>query len=404
MPRLPRIHLDSAIYYVTSRGLRDQEIFKEKADYQMYTELLSKYKSQHKFLLYSYSLLPDRLNLLIETGDDATISEIMHDLNSLYTKHYNTRYQKRGHLFESRFKSVLVEKQNYLLKMTRYIHQLSGDSYKDYPYSSYHFYTERPEGAPAMDLSEEVKKVKEFLTDRDNTDAYEKYCLFGDKKEVDELAKSLKRGSVLGSEVFVAEVRNRIKSYTETQKEEAQAEIKQASRPYKVVVAMIGALVLVATASSVYLYISKSALENQYAELLLQKEAEFNEKTRFENRNPLALTELEGTEWAIEMVSLPADKAKEKIQDKLVFKNGHVMSEYFSSKGFSATNYSVTPKENGLVVWETIQSAANGDSISWRGDWQGDAMKGVISFQPAGKPAQDFSFFSTQWSYGRETK
>ncbi len=122
MPRLPRIHLEKAIYYVTSKGTHNEIVFREEADYRMYLELLAKYKNQHKFKLYSYSLLPDRLHLLIETSEGASISEIMHDLNSLYTKYYNGRYVRRGHLFEARFKSVLVEKLNYLLPMTRHIH------------------------------------------------------------------------------------------------------------------------------------------------------------------------------------------------------------------------------------------------------------------------------------------
>ncbi len=368
----------------------------------MYIELLSKYKSQHKFLLYSFCLLPDRLSLLIETSDDATISEIMHDLNSLYTKYFNGRYQKRGHLFESRFRSVLVEKQNFLLKMTRFIHQLPGDSFKNYPYTSYHFYVQRPESVPAIDLTAEVRTVKEFLVQLSDPDAYEKYCLQGDKSEIEELAKSLKRGSVLGSDTFTAEVRNRIKVHTESQKE-TSAGVQGLGRSQRVVIMMIGALVLVATASSIYLYISKTSLENKYAQLLSQKEAEFKEKIKFENRNPLAPTDLEGTEWMIDLVPLNGDK-KETIKDKISFKLRHVTSEHFSSLGFSGTNYSVTSNSKGLVVWETIQSTPNGDSLSWRGDWEGDAMKGILSVHSAGKEAQDFSFFSVKWSYLHEAK
>src|SRR3989338_5797134 len=144
MPRLPRINLEGAIYYVTSKSAQNEALFKDGADYKMYLELLTKYKTEHKFKLFSYCLLPERLELLIETSDDATISEVMHDLNSLYTKYFNGRYLRKGHLFEARFKSVLVEKADYLLKMTRHIHQLPGDVFKDYPYTSYHLYIDAP--------------------------------------------------------------------------------------------------------------------------------------------------------------------------------------------------------------------------------------------------------------------
>lgn len=404
MPRLPRINLEGAIYYVTSKSAQNQELFKDKADYKMYLELLAKYKAEHKFKLFSYCLLPDRLHLLIETSDDATISEIMHDLNSIYTKYFNGRYQQKGHLFEARFNSVLVEKAEYLLKMTRHIHEMPGDNFKDYPYSSYHIFITPETGSSAVDLAGEIQGVKEFLTNREDSNAYEKYCLQPDPKEIEHLKKSLKRNKVLGSEAFAAQVRNRIKEYTQTQKEELKVPSRRITGPVKVVIAMIGAFVIVATASSTYLYISKASLEHKYDELLQQKEAEFKEKTKFENRNPLGLTELEGTGWDIEMVPLPADQAKQTLKDSLHFKNGRVMSDYFFSRGFQATNYSKTTKDNGLIVWETIQSNPAGDSVSWRGEWQGDAMKGILSFHEAGRPAQDFSFFSVKWSYVHETK
>lgn len=404
MPRLPRINLEGAIYYVTSKSAQNQELFKDKADYKMYLELLAKYKAEHKFKLFSYCLLPDRLHLLIETSDDATISEIMHDLNSIYTKYFNGRYQQKGHLFEARFNSVLVEKANYLLKMTRHIHEMPGDNFKDYPYSSYHIFIAPEAGSPEVDLAGEIRTIKEFLTSREDPNAYEKYCLEPDPKEIEDLRKGLKRGKVLGSESFAAQVRNRIKEYTETQKEEAELPSRRITGPVKVVIVMIGAFVIVASTSSVYLYISKATLENKYDKLLQQKEAEFKEKTKFENRNPLALTELGGTDWEIEIVPLSADQDKLTIKDKIHFVKGHVSSDYFSSRGFQATNYSKTTKDNGLIVWETIQSNPSGDSVSWRGEWQGDAMKGILSLHAAGSPAQDFSFFSVKWSYVHETK
>jgi REP element-mobilizing transposase RayT len=195
--------LEGAIYYVTSKGLQGQPIFKDKQDYKMYIDLLTKYKSQHKFRLYSYCLLPDRLQLLIETGDDATISEIMHDLNSLYTKYFNGRYSQKGHLFESRFRSVLVEKAQYLLEMTRHIHRSpetlplsmqgleSAKSFAQHPYSSYDIYVHRTQldGTTALDLGEEVGEVMSFLKEKDDPAAYERFCLNAPEAETEALAK-----------------------------------------------------------------------------------------------------------------------------------------------------------------------------------------------------------------------
>lgn len=362
----------------------------------MYLELVSKYKSQYKFKLFSYSLYADHLELLVEAGDDASISDIMHDLNSLYTKYFNGRYQKHGHLFESRFKSILIEKANYLLAMTRHIHLSSKQS----PYSSYHIYiggsgAGQAAAAPlSLNISEEVKEVLSFLKTKDDAKAYDRYVLEGDKKEIEELEKNLRRTQVLGSEAFQLEVKKRVQQHAEQQKEE-----KLPLKSSPVFVFMAGALVLIATSSAVYLYISKQKLENKYTMVLKQKEAEFAEKAKFENRSPIALAELEGTEWEIEKVSLPALGAKGVLKDILHFTSGQFYSEEFIKKGFKASNISVTQQPNGVVTWETLQSNAAGDSVSWRGDWQDDVMKGVLSVNLAGQKPQDFSFFSVKWSY-----
>ena len=395
MPRLPRIRLEGAIYYVTARGLQGEPIFKDKDDYKMYLELVSKYKSQHKFKLFSYNLLPERLELLIETGDDATISDIMHDLNSLYTKYFNGRYQKRGHLFESRFRSVLVEKANHLLAMTRHIHLKDAEN----PYSSFRIYMRDTEPVPApgdlaaMNMDAEIKEVTAFLKNKDDAKAYERYVLAGDAKEIDELEKGLRRGQVLGSEAFQQQVKDKVQE---------QAEQKDEAAPVKTnvtFIVMAGALVLLATASAVYLYVGKKNIENEYSVLLKQKEQEFAEKTKFENRSPLALSELEGTRWEIEAVLLPADKAQGALKDTLHFVNGQFYSEEYSKQGFKPSNISVTRQPDGVVTWETLQSNAKGDAVSWRGDWQGDVMKGIFSVTPAGQKPRDFSFFSVKWSY-----
>ncbi len=397
MPRLPRIQIQGAVYFVTSRGLRNQAIFKDRADYKMYMDLLEKYKSQHQFKLYAYSLLTDHLYLLIETGPvgvGASISQIMHDLTSLYTKYFNGRYGQRGHLFESRFKSVLVEKAQYLLEMTRHIHSSPA---QNYPYSSYHFYVLNPEPPVEMkdnklDLSQEVKEVLEFLAKKGDGASYEKYCLAQGEKESQEFAKSLHRTSVLGTESFINQVREELEA-REKSKEE-QSRLQGRAKTYRYILMVVGVGVLVVSGLSVYLYISRESLENKYASLLEQKETAFLEKSRFENRNPLGLSDLEGTLWQMELVS-PAGV----IKDTFTFAGGRFSSEYAKAKGFSPSSYFLTPRARGSYSWQAAKSNANGDTITWRADWRGDAMKGVVSFKPAGQAEQAFSLFSVSWSY-----
>lgn len=400
---------------MVSHGSQNEPIFKDRGDYKMYLELVSKYKAQHKFKLFCYSLLPDRLELLIETGDDlpageagASISEIMHDLNSLYTKYFNGRYQKRGHLFESRFKSILVEKVNHLLSMTRHIHLKDIQN----PYSSFHIYIASPTPdviasvakQSSLDLSGEVKEVLSFLPARggsasggktkDDPKAYERYVLEGDKNEIEDLEKSLRRDQVLGSDIFHQQVKQKVQEHTDLLKEEATHK-----RIKPVFLYMIGSLVILATASSVYLYVSKAGVENKYQTLLQQKETEFVNKAKFENRSPLSLTELDGTVWEIETVPAPRGGVIRK--DHIRFKNGRFESETLAAKSFRSSNYFLVPQGGRVMLWQSAQSNPSGDTVTWRGTWQGDAMKGTLTMKnPGGE--QSYSFFSVKWSFAAE--
>ncbi len=363
----------------------------------MYLDLVRKYKSQHKFRLYSYCLMPDHLELLVETGEDASISEIMHDLNSLYTKYFNGRYDKRGHLFESRFRSVLVEKSQYLAAVTRHIHRVPTNP-KEYANSSFHLYIDASSDTAAPDMRSEMNEVLEFLRHKDNPVSYEKYVMDGDAKDMAALSKNLRRGQVLGSDTFQQTVKNRVEAHVEELREAVKP-----SGPGRTTLFFIGGFVLVVTAASAYLYVSKAKVETQYSQLLKEKEKEFAEKAQFENRSPLALTELDGTAWRVDMVALPAGKSNEILHDTLHFTEGLVWSQRSAELGFKPARYTVLVRPGSVTTWETQMSDGRGNVTTWRGDWQGDVMKGVSRNAPAGKEPQVFSFYSVGWNYTTET-
>ena len=93
MPRPPRVYIDEALYYVTNQGIPGQNIFNDKEDYLMYAEILNKYKAQHHFKLFAFSLLPSGIHLLLETNPQATLSDIMHNITSSYIKFYNRKFE-----------------------------------------------------------------------------------------------------------------------------------------------------------------------------------------------------------------------------------------------------------------------------------------------------------------------
>ena len=98
MPRLPRVNVEGALYYITCRGIDNNSIFLADEDYRTYLKLLWKYKQEYGFKLFSFVLLANHLHLLLELRSGLTISEIMHRVNSLYTKYFNAKYSRTGHL------------------------------------------------------------------------------------------------------------------------------------------------------------------------------------------------------------------------------------------------------------------------------------------------------------------
>jgi len=121
MARRPRVHFPNALYHVIARGNQRQDIFFDEKDYQRYLSYLSEYQTRYSFHLYAYALMPNHVHLLLEV-EATPLSKIMQALQFRYTRYFNTRYGKVGHLFQGRYKAILCDKYAYLLELIRYIH------------------------------------------------------------------------------------------------------------------------------------------------------------------------------------------------------------------------------------------------------------------------------------------
>ncbi len=121
MARQLRIEFTGAFYHITSRGnLRDAVFFDDK-DRERFIEILCKTKERYGYLLHAYILMDNHYHLLMETPK-ANISRIMQNVNTSYTVYVNKRYGRSGHLFQGRFKGLVVDKNEYLVTLSRYIH------------------------------------------------------------------------------------------------------------------------------------------------------------------------------------------------------------------------------------------------------------------------------------------
>ncbi|MFO0795694.1 MAG: transposase [Candidatus Brocadiaceae bacterium] len=121
MARPLRIQYEDALYHVTCRGNERKAIFKDDYDKNVFLELLNDGLKTYHIILYCYVLMDNHFHLLLETPL-ANLSEFMRWFNITYTSHYNRRHKRTGHLYQGRYKSILVEKKSYLHIVSRYIH------------------------------------------------------------------------------------------------------------------------------------------------------------------------------------------------------------------------------------------------------------------------------------------
>lgn len=121
MPRGPRIQFPGGLYHVICRGNNRERIFRDDADRKRFLELLRRYRERWHAVIHAYVLMPNHMHLLVETPS-RPLSEFMRGLNTAYTMSFNRRHRRVGHVFQGRYKSHVVEKDAYLLELTRYLH------------------------------------------------------------------------------------------------------------------------------------------------------------------------------------------------------------------------------------------------------------------------------------------
>mgnify|MGYP003575963011 CR=1 FL=1 len=120
MTRPLRIEFPGALYHVTSRGNRRNAIYRDEIDRRIWLDVLALMCERHHCVIHSFCQMTNHYHLLIETVE-ANLSQGMRQLNGLYTQQFNRRHHLAGHLFQGRYKAVLVQRGSYLLEVSRYI-------------------------------------------------------------------------------------------------------------------------------------------------------------------------------------------------------------------------------------------------------------------------------------------
>ncbi len=120
MARPLRIEYPGALYHITSRGNARQPIYKDDKDREAFLELLGSVLGRYGWICHAYCLVGNHYHLLIETPD-GNLSKGMRQLNGIYTQHFNRRHGRVGHVFQGRFKAIVVDRDSYLLELCRYV-------------------------------------------------------------------------------------------------------------------------------------------------------------------------------------------------------------------------------------------------------------------------------------------
>ncbi|MEK6582814.1 MAG: transposase [Nitrospirota bacterium] len=120
MARPLRIEYDGAVYHVTSRGNERKSIFKDDEDRMFFLDILKKVNDKYNLLCHAYCLMNNHYHLVIETPD-GNLSKGMKQINGVYTQTYNKRHNRVGHIFQGRYKAILIQKESHLLEVSRYV-------------------------------------------------------------------------------------------------------------------------------------------------------------------------------------------------------------------------------------------------------------------------------------------
>jgi len=211
MARPLRIEYEGAFYHVTARGNERGKIFFSKKDYEKFKQYVEAAKNKFGLILHAYVLMTNHYHLIAETPEK-NLSKIMHFINGSYTTYVNIKRKRSGHLFQGRYKAILVDKDNYLLELSRYVHLnpvRAGIATKpeDYPHSSYRSYIM---GCPESIISPDTVLGMSAASVREAAGNYRAFVERAMREEMSSPLQKVYGGMILGSKWFIKDTLERI--------------------------------------------------------------------------------------------------------------------------------------------------------------------------------------------------
>jgi putative transposase len=216
MARPLRIEFPDAFYHVTCRGNQKRHIFIGDDDRHRFLLLLSDSLSIYQITLMAYVLMDNHFHLLVQTPR-ANLGEFMRRFNICYTGWFNYRHGTCGHLYQGRYKAIIIDADSYLLELSRYIHlnPARGDRsrktavaqrwriLKDYRWSSLHGYLNKRHAAKFI----EYDLILEMIGGRR---AYRQFISDGLQRKVVSPFEKVRYQTMLGDDDFVEDMKDRL--------------------------------------------------------------------------------------------------------------------------------------------------------------------------------------------------
>ena len=221
MARPLRITFPGAFYHITSRGNERKAVFKSKRDREKFLEYLESATQRYDAVIHAYCLMDNHYHLLLETPS-GNLPQIMRHINGAYTTYFNVKRDRPGHLFQGRYKAILVELDEYAKELSRYIHlnpvrAKMAETPEEYDWSSYKYYIGRKK-APEWLFREFIlgyfgKNISSAQK------GYKKFVSSLVKKEYDSPLEDVFGSVFLGSPDFIEQIKTRYLSDRKPDKE-----------------------------------------------------------------------------------------------------------------------------------------------------------------------------------------
>jgi len=248
-----RIEYPGAFYHVTARGNERKRIYFTKRDYLKFREYIVDAHEKYGCLLHVYVFMSNHYHMILETPK-GNISKVMHFINGSYTNYINRKRDRSGHLFQGRYKAILVDKDNYLLELSRYIHLNPVranivERPEEYINSSYGSYI----GKRKDDIVQHDQILQMISKDRKNApNLYKHFVENAAGGDLENPFLKVYGGSILGEKSFIKQALDALKEGVVNRKEISHRKVLESAFESDVVI----------NAVSEYFGIKKEAVRN----------------------------------------------------------------------------------------------------------------------------------------------